>query len=103
MMKSLCTSNELFGNERGSYPGALGTPGLFETADTGTILLDEIGDMPLPLQAVPLRVLEQREFHRVGGRRLVRIDVRVIAATNRNLKELVDQGKFRGDLYHFRG
>jgi len=74
--------------------------GRFELADTGTLFLDEIGDIPLPLQARLLRVLQERSFERVGGTRPINVDVRIITATNRELKEEVDEGRFREDLYY---
>ncbi|MFB3915920.1 MAG: sigma-54-dependent transcriptional regulator [Terriglobales bacterium] len=93
--------SELFGHEKGSFTGAATRhTGKFEQAQRGTLFLDEIGDMPLPMQAKLLRVLEQGEIERVGGDRPIRVDVRVIVATHRNLEELVAQGKFRQDLYH---
>lgn len=93
--------SELFGYEPGSFTGAnkQGRPGKFERANGGTIFLDEIGDMPLDLQAVLLRVLQEREVVRVGGFKPIPIDVRVIAATNRNLEERIREGAFRKDLY----
>lgn len=93
--------SELFGYEPGSFTGAnrQGRPGKFERANNGTIFLDEIGDMPLDLQAVLLRVLQEREVVRVGGFKPIPIDVRVIAATNRNLEERIREGAFRKDLY----
>ncbi|MFA5624686.1 MAG: sigma-54 dependent transcriptional regulator [Bradymonadales bacterium] len=92
--------SELFGHEKGSFTGAVNRKrGLFEMADGGSIFLDEIGDMSLPAQAKVLRVLQNGEFTRVGSEKLSRVDVRVIAATNKNLKEAVDAGTFRDDLY----
>jgi DNA-binding NtrC family response regulator len=93
--------SELFGHEKGAFTGASSLrKGLFELAHTGTIFLDELGEMPLSTQTKLLRVLEEREFRRVGGEELQRVDVRVIAATNRNLRQQVEQGEFRRDLYH---
>jgi DNA-binding NtrC family response regulator len=92
--------SELFGHEKGAFTGAIDSRrGLFELADGGTIFLDEIGEMPLATQTKLLRVLEQREFHRVGGERPIRVDVRIIAATNQDLRQLVAIGEFRRDLY----
>ena len=92
----------MFGYEKGSFTGATATgkPGLFEVADKGTIFLDEIGEMGIPLQAKLLRVLQERQFKRVGGINDIKIDVRVIASTNRNLEEEVDSDNFRKDLYY---
>ncbi|MBZ5720247.1 MAG: sigma-54 dependent transcriptional regulator [Acidobacteriia bacterium] len=93
--------SELFGHEKGSFTGAAGRHlGKFEQADHGTIFLDEIGDMPLPMQAKLLRVLEEGEVERIGGDKPVAVDVRVIVATHRNLETLVGEGKFRRDLFH---
>ena len=94
--------SELFGYESGAFTGAqrAGKPGLFEVADGGTIFLDEIGDLTRKLQVKLLRVLQEKEITRIGGRRPVKINVRIIAATNRNIKEMVDRGKFREDLYY---
>lgn len=92
--------SELFGHEKGSFTGAVGTHiGKFESADTGTIFLDEIGEMPLALQAKLLRVLQEREIQRIGGRKSITVDIRVIAATNRDLKREVENKLFREDLY----
>ena len=93
--------SELFGHERGAFTGATTMrKGRFELADTGTLFLDEIGDIPLPLQAKLLRVLQERSFERVGGVKPIKVDVRIITATNRDLKEEVDTGNFREDLYY---
>jgi DNA-binding NtrC family response regulator len=93
--------SELFGHEKGSFTGAVGMrKGRFEMADGGTIFLDEVGDVPASMQAKLLRVLQERQFERVGGTDTVEVDVRVIAATNRSLLHLVKQGKFREDLYY---
>jgi DNA-binding NtrC family response regulator len=92
--------SELFGHERGAFTGAVARRlGRFEQADGGTLLLDEIGDMPIELQAKLLRVLEEREIERLGGTGPVRVDVRVLAATHRDLRQLVSAGRFREDLY----
>ncbi|RPH48430.1 MAG: sigma-54-dependent Fis family transcriptional regulator [Desulfobacteraceae bacterium] len=93
--------SELFGHEKGSFTGATEQKlGKFELADGGTIFLDEIGDMPLATQAKLLRILQEKEFERVGGNQTIRVDVRFIAATNKNLLEMVSQGTFREDLYY---
>jgi two-component system, NtrC family, nitrogen regulation response regulator GlnG len=93
--------SEIFGHERGAFTGAdTLRRGRFEQADGGTLFLDEIGDMSLPLQTRLLRVLAEGEFYRVGGQTPIRVDVRVIAATNQNLQERVTRGLFREDLYH---
>ena len=92
--------SELFGHEKGAFTGAVaGKPGKFELANGGTIFLDEIGELPQELQTKLLRVLQEKEYCRVGGIRTFKTDARVIAATNRNLKEMVENGKFREDLY----
>jgi PAS domain S-box-containing protein/TyrR family helix-turn-helix protein len=94
--------SELFGYEAGSFTGAdrKGRPGLFETADGGTIFLDEISELPLHVQSKLLGVIQDREFYKVGGRRVQSVDVRIIAATNRDLASLVAAGKFRADLFY---
>ena len=92
--------SELFGHEKGSFTGAVGRKtGLIELADGGTLMFDEIGDLPLLLQAKLLRVIEERTLRRVGGSATIPVDVRFMAATNRNLKEAVAKGEFREDLY----
>jgi Nif-specific regulatory protein len=93
--------SELFGHEKGAFTGAItARKGRFELANGGTMLLDEIGDLPINLQPKILRVLQEKEFERVGGERTIKVDVRLIAATGRNLEELVSKGKFREDLYY---
>jgi transcriptional regulator with PAS, ATPase and Fis domain len=93
--------SELFGYERGAFTGAdRQKPGKFELAHTGTIFLDEIGEMPLPIQAKLLQVLQDGQFSRLGSRQDIRVDVRAIAATNRDLARLVRDGVFREDLYY---
>ena len=94
--------SELFGYAEGAFTGAKkgGKKGKFQMANGGTLFLDEIGDMPLPLQAKLLRVLQQRELVRLGGSRVVKLDIRVIASTNKDLREQVRQGGFREDLYY---
>ncbi|TGE38546.1 PAS domain S-box protein [Desulfosporosinus fructosivorans] len=94
--------SELFGYEEGAFTGAQkgGKLGKFELAHSGTIFLDEIGDMSLIMQAKLLRVLQEKEFERVGGTKTVKVDIRVIAATNRDLKEMIGKGTFRSDLYY---
>jgi two-component system nitrogen regulation response regulator GlnG len=91
---------ELFGYERGAFTGAVSSKkGLFEQANGGTLFLDEIGELPLELQAKLLRVLQEKEIRRIGGERTIKVDVRIVAATNRNLEEEVKRGNFREDLF----
>ena len=93
--------SELFGHEKGSFTGAVAQKiGRFELAHNGTLFLDEIGEMPLELQPKLLRAIQDQEFERVGGNRTIRTDARLVAATNRDLKAMVDEGKFRADLYY---
>ena len=93
--------SELFGFEKGAFTGAVASkPGKFELADKGTLFLDEIGDVPPVMQVKLLRVLQEREFERLGGTRTVKVDVRLIAATNKDLREALEQGTFREDLYY---
>ena len=92
--------NELFGHERGAYTGAVSSfSGIFERADGGTLFMDEIGDMPLTIQAKILRVLQNFELRRIGSSETIKIDVRFIAATNKNLENLISGGSFREDLF----
>ncbi len=94
-------ASELFGHEKGAFTGAVRTkPGLIEIADTGTLFLDEIAEMSPNLQAKLLKVVEDGEFYRVGGTKLIKVDVRFIAATNQDIKKLIAEGKFREDLYY---
>jgi two-component system nitrogen regulation response regulator NtrX len=93
--------SELFGHEKGAYTGAnTARRGKFELADGGTIFLDEVGDLHSASQAKLLRILQEGEFHRVGGEQIVRVSVRVVSATNRDLTEMIREGKFREDLYY---
>lgn len=94
--------SELFGYEAGAFTGASnkGKPGKFELADGGTIFLDEVGDLPLPMQVKLLRVIQEQEVERLGGTRTLKLDFRVIAATNRNLKEMMEKQTYRQDLYY---
>src|SRR6266851_1622435 len=107
-VKINCTSipenlmeSELFGYEKGAFTGAMGTkPGKFEQADTGTVFLDEIGDVPVSIQVKLLRILQEREFERLGSNKTRHIDVRVLAATNVDLRAALEQGTFREDLFY---
>lgn len=93
--------SELFGHEKGAFTGAISTrQGRFELAEGGVIFLDEIGDMPLPMQVKLLRVLQEKTYERVGSNQSIKTDVRVIAATHRRLEDLIEEGKFREDLYY---
>jgi len=93
--------SELFGHERGAFTGAIGQKkGKLEVADGGTVFLDEIGEMPLPMQSRLLRFLQDHRIERLGGTQSIGLDVRIIAATNRNLDEAIARGIFRADLYH---
>ena len=93
--------SELFGHEKGAFTGAISArQGRFEMAEGGTLFLDEIGDMPMTMQVKLLRVLQERTFERIGGTKLYTADVRVVAATHRNLEEMIKEGKFREDLYY---
>ena len=93
--------SEMFGHRRGSFTGAVADKdGVFQLADTGTIFLDEVGELPLSIQVKMLRVLQDRSFRAVGGVESLKVDVRVISATNRNLEEMVSRGEFREDLYY---
>ncbi|MDD2717650.1 MAG: sigma-54 dependent transcriptional regulator [Candidatus Wallbacteria bacterium] len=93
--------SELFGHEKGAFTGAQGTKiGKFELANGGTLLLDEIGDMDIEVQAKLLRVLQEREIVRIGSNQPIKVDIRILAATNKNLLEAIREGKFREDLYH---
>jgi formate hydrogenlyase transcriptional activator len=93
--------SELFGHERGAFTGAIAqTQGRFQQADGGTLFLDEIGDLPLELQPKLLRALQEQEFDRLGSGRTIRVNVRVVAATNQDLAQLVSARQFRADLYY---
>ena len=93
--------SELFGHEKGSFTGAINRrPGRFELADGGTLFLDEVGDLPMEVQIKLLRTLQEREFERVGGTETIKVDVRMVSATNRNLEKMIEDGEFREDLYY---
>jgi len=94
--------SELFGYERGSFTGANkeGKPGLMELANGGTLLLDEVGDMPMNLQVKLLRAIQEQEIYRIGGRVAIKLNIRIISATNKNLKKLIEENKFREDLFY---
>ena len=101
VLPSELIESELFGHEKGAFTGATARQiGRFELADSGTIFLDEVGDLPLRLQPRLLRVLQEGEFERLGSGKTIKVDVRVIAATNRNLAEAMQRGRFRHDLYY---
>jgi formate hydrogenlyase transcriptional activator len=98
---SALLESELFGHERGAFTGAIAqTIGRFQQADNGTLFLDEIGDLPLELQPKLLRALQEQEFERLGGGRTIRVNVRVVAATNQDLAKMVSARQFRADLYY---
>ncbi len=100
-MTETLLESELFGHERGAFTGAVALKkGRFELADGGTLFLDEVGDMPPPLQVKLLRVLQEMEFERVGGTRTIKVDVRVLSASNRDIKDDVAEGIFREDLFY---
>ena len=93
--------SELFGYEKGAFTGATSSkPGRFELADGGTLFLDEIGEIPVEMQVKLLRVLQESEFERVGGIKTIKVDVRLVAATNRDLEQEIQRGNFREDLFY---
>src|SRR6185503_13118379 len=93
--------SELFGYEKGAFTGAVSSkPGRFELADKGTLFLDEIGEIPVNMQVKLLRAIQEQEFERVGGIKTIRVDVRLITATNRELQQEIEKGAFREDLYY---
>src|SRR5260221_14737197 len=94
-------ASELFGHEKGAFTGALQRRiGRFESANGGTIFLDEVGELPIETQVLLLRVLQEREFERVGSSQTIRVNVRVLAATNRDLQVAISEGRFRQDLFY---
>src|SRR6266404_3341530 len=98
---STLLESELFGHERGAFTDAVSQRiGRFEVADGGTLFLDEVGELPLEVQPKLLQVIQEQEFERVGGTRTIKVDVRIVAATNRNLAQLVEEKRFRDDLYY---
>jgi formate hydrogenlyase transcriptional activator len=99
--RPLLLESELFGHEKGSFTGAFAQKlGRFELAHRGTLFLDEIGEIPLELQSKLLRSIQEQEFERLGGNRTIHVDIRLVAATNRDLKQMIDEHKFRSDLYY---
>src|SRR5207253_10852048 len=93
--------SELFGHEKGAFTGAISQrQGRFELAHHGTLFLDEVGDVPLELQPKLLRVLQEQEFERLGGTKTIKVDVRLVAATNRDLAQMIAEREFRSDLYY---
>jgi formate hydrogenlyase transcriptional activator len=93
--------SELFGHEKGAFTSAIGQKiGRFELADRGTLFLDEIGEIPLELQSKLLRAIQEQEFERLGGNRTIKVNIRLVAATNRDLKRMMEENQFRSDLYY---